>query len=58
MTYVHEVEDNKNIRHTFSREGFLNCDVRNSHGSSTTITNAEVMSFQTDMCDVIENAQC
>ena len=34
---------------------FLNRVSTKSHGSSTTTSNAEVMLFQTDMCEVIDH---
>ena len=43
---------------TFSRGRFLKRVSTKSHGSSTTTTNAEVMSIQTDIGDVIEHVQC
>ena len=41
----------------FRVAGFLNRNARKSRDSSTTTTNAEVMSIQTDTCDVIEHVQ-
>ena len=44
--------------HFFARRGFLNCDARKNRDSRTTTTNTEVMSFQTDIFNVIEHVQC
>ena len=43
--------------HFFARRGFLNRKARKGRGSSTTTTNAEVMSIQPDTCDVIGHVQ-
>ena len=59
--FTHEHEDafkNVDTFHFSARDFFKKRSPTKSRESSNTTPNAEVMSFKTDKCEVIEHAQC